>query len=58
MISKEELIIEQAIKIGICNGYRASILLIKQMKLMDENITIDMILNVLELTMNKLSKEH
>ena len=53
-MNKEELIIEEAIKRGIRNGYYSCIQLIKQMKLIDKNATIDMVLEILELTYKQI----
>lgn len=53
-MTKEELIIEEALKKGMIIGYNSCIQLVKQIKLIDKNATIDMVLEILELTYKKI----
>lgn len=57
LITKEELITQDALKRGIKLGYYYCLQLIKQLKLIDKNATISTIVKTLDATYDRLCKE-
>ena len=57
LITKEELITQDALKRGIKLGYYYCLQLIKQLKLIDKNATIATIIESLDATYDRLCKE-